>query len=372
MTKYFLCLALGILFATTNANGSSVRLAGMGNIYVALEDTESEAQANPAKYLNFNQPVVLFDALSGYTEWDNGFFDLEDLDNYELLPVRHYDYERNVNGLILYPIKKKAVLGGGYTENVATGANWRYYEISKELARDAYYTQYIYRSYFFTGAFSTKYINIGVLSRFYTDSRRTEIGMDRRGNEYFSYSYTGDVPVTSEYTIGIASNKIKNISATIDFISTKEEPYSGWGRIRYFAYTSFKVYAKKKIFNWLSIGGITEYKQISESNYKCVNIPLGFAIHPDNQTLIGMDFVFNEIFSDGIQLKHPDQVTIGGERNIGNLALRCGTEIYPQAIKYWFDPSVGIGYHLTNKIHIDLTVDPMDWYPWRLAIQFHN
>lgn len=383
MIKYFLCLTFGILLLATIANGSSVRLAGMGDIYVAVEDLESEAQKNPAKYLNYKQPIVLFDALRKYVEGDCGFLETEDSNNVCLLPTDRYSYKINLNGLILYPIKKKVILGGGYAENISMEEDYYYCQPNVELLGSAYYAQYLNRSYFFTGAFSTAYINIGVLSRYYTDSKQKQKFMHRTQSWTITDSSTTDIPVTSEYTIGITSDKIKNISVTVDFVSAKEELLSGCGWVRYLAHTDFKIYAKKRVCNWLSIGGITECKEVKkdytiigpsqrpDSNYKYISVPLGFAIYPDNRTLIGMDFICDKIFYKGKQLSQVWHVNIGGERTIGDVALRCGTEIYPELLKYSFDPSIGIGYHLTNRIHFDLAAYPIGWYLWRLAVQYN-
>lgn len=381
MIKY--CLIFGVLFSAINVNGNSVRLAGMGGIYVAVEDFESEAQENPAKYLNYEQPVVLFDAIRKYIKGDYGFLETEDSNNVCLIPTGRCSYKMNLNGLILYPIKGKVILGGGYTENISNEEDYYYCQPNVQLLGSAYYAQYLNHSYFFTGAFSTAYINIGVLSRHYTGSRQKQKFMHRTQSWTITDSSITDIPVTSEYTIGISSNKIKSISATVDFVSDREELLSGCGWVRYLAHTDFKIHAQKRVCNWLSIGGIVEYKEVKkdytiigpsqrpDSNYKCINIPLGFAIYPDSQIIIGMDFICDKIFYKDKELDQVWYVNIGGEKTIGNVALRCGTEIYPGLLKYSFNPSIGIGYHLTNRIHFDLAVHPIGWYLWRLAVQYN-
>ncbi|MCK4307623.1 hypothetical protein KAW50_05285 [candidate division WOR-3 bacterium] len=358
MRKCFVYIICGILVGA-NVNGSSVRIAGMGGVHIAIEDIESEMLENPAEWLRFTKPAILFDAIRGYGAWNWGFWSAENLRNYNLIPIGEYDYERKIRGLCLYPIKRSGVLGCGYVEGLNASASWHLYEWEKELERHAWYSQDFFRWVLLSGAIKLKSINIGVMSRIYTNSSYTKKYMYMDSDTSYSWSHTYPVP-RSKHTFGLATDVFKNthITTTVDFESHKSQYNTSVS-------TTFKIRVRSKVLKWLNIGGIIQY-EIGKSkwnpeylfrSFHKLNLPLGIAVCPDSQTIIGVDF-------------HWPKVVVGCERLIGKLALRCGLEIYPEAVNRWIEPGVGIGYHLTDKLHFDFVTEPINWYLHGFTVQY--
>ncbi|MFA5032666.1 MAG: hypothetical protein WC614_06580 [bacterium] len=389
MEKNIFCIFCGIVFGVVNLNAGSVRLDGMGGVDIAVEDIESEMSENPAKWLDFNKPALMF----------NGFYsECEYFDDYNnLIDCFHYRnfFTRKLEGYALYPFKK-AVFGLGYTDNLngykywSLSPYWHYKEgeYVEGICTNTSYQRSISHCPIFCAGIKVKTINIGVMAKL--SNAPPSIYKSETTYNFDSSSYCSDTSDYSasnySYILGITTSGVPKtyISGSIEY-SEYKRLYSKASDFDHNSYsTKVNLLVRRKITDWLTIGTKTYYRywhDHSDTPFGAFNyfywyyngIPLGIVISPDSQTIIGMDvYDLIKISTNFVRMSYP-RIVIGAERLVGQFALRCGLEAcqaYDGWKDYTFDPKVGIGYHLTNKLNLDLTMEPMDWYPWKMALQY--
>lgn len=382
-------ILFSIMFIIPNLNASSVRLDGMGGLDIAVEDIESEMSENPARWLDFSNPAIIFNGLYGendyFQDWDEL---INDWGYIHLIPSRSYKFTRKLEGYALCPIKN-GVFGLGYTDCFNKYGYWHWVINSDDFNNGISY-EYSGSHYpLICAGIKVKSINIGIMAKFSENTPLISKSVIYKHDSAFFNSDTFDVPNSDYYYIlGITTNAFKNtyISANIEY--NEKKGIEDWETLFYTKHnvysTKLNLLVRRKLTNWLTLGTKTYCKYLcswtnpygifkKDSDWYGGRMPLGIAISPDNRTIIGIDvYDLIHITNDYVRLKWP-QIIIGGERLIEPFALRCGLEVcqeYHGWEDYFFNPKVGFGYHLTNKLNLDLTMEPMDWYPWQLSLQY--
>ncbi|MDD2889917.1 MAG: hypothetical protein PHE49_04665 [bacterium] len=386
MEKNIFCIFCSIVFGVLKLNASSVRLDGMGGVDIAVEDIESEMSENPAKWLDFNKPALMF----------NGFYsECEYFDDYNnLIDCFHYRnfFTRKLEGYALYPFRK-AVFGLGYTDNLNKYKYWSLGPYNNGAYVEGSFTIASYEFVrghcpIFCAGIKLKSINIGVMAKL---SNAPPSIYNSVTTYYFdSICYRSDTSDFStsnySYILGITTSGVPKIyiSGSVEYSEYKRlySKTDDFDNNSY--YTKVNLLVRRKITDWLTIGTKTYYRYwydhwvtpfgvLNNSYWHWSGIPLGIIISPDSQTIIGMDvYDLIKISTDSVRMSYP-RIVIGTERLVGQFTFRCGLEAcqaYDGWKDYVFDPKVGIGYHLTSKLNLDLTMEPMDWDPWKLALQY--
>jgi hypothetical protein len=367
--KYFVAMVLWVMIPVAHAYESSVRLAGMGDVHIAVDDLESEMLENPAEWLRFGRPTVLVNALRTYWLWNTAYWDAEHADNWSVIPEIYGAYERDMGGVFVYPVRDKVVVGCGFSDNVNSHTQWQFHQWDEAINSYVTYDASLVRQCVLAAAARLGPVDVGYMGSFCMASRYVETRMSRGPDYAWTDSDTSAIS-GSEHTLGLGTDVVKRtrITATIGVDSDVKQNDTS-------TVATLTVKTRTEVLKWLTIGALMKHTTVTHKwgdvsmTHGSLSLPsLGVAIRPDVQTIIAVDLCPLGNFQN-LEFEWP-MVTIGGERIAGKWAFRCGMEIYPSAVNHYADPGIGVGYHFTDKLHLDIATQPIDGHPHRLAARY--